>query len=364
MGKLLPSYEGEVCMLVIVILAAFAVCMIVCAVKAIKREKAQAPSSAAMITKKAPTPKISISGSTGNYSYPWDKRRPSEINEYSQTNFLQYFGRKACLISNNPDDFPRGFSYGLHIYDPVKMQKLMLAQGFLREATPEEVLNTYTVDKLKAVLDSCGLPKSGKKADLILRITESADVSTLNLPPMCFISDKGKEYISKHEDLVKLYGNPYGVTYEEYKATKQEYAYDLSYNDIIWAVFNRQEMFGGCSYNTTYNRAMFLKAENKLQGSLEHYILALAFDANDSSRIVPDWAKDSEDGKVSPFPPALLENIFQLKAYFTPLMVERCYKYIDPSKVIVSKTDFTRLLNDIFEAKIIIAENYLPKGCR
>lgn len=351
-------------MLVILILAVFAVCMIICAVKAIKREKAQAPSSAAKIAEKNPAPKISILGSTANYNYPWDKRKPSEINEYSQTNFLQYFGRKACLISNNPDDFPRGFSYALHIYDPVKMQKLMLAQGLLREATPEEVLNTYTVDKLKAILDSCGLPKTGKKADLILRITESADIPTLNLPPMCFISDKGKEYISKHEDLVKLYGNPYGVTYEEYKATQKEYAYNLSYNDTIWRVFDRQERFGGCSYNTTYNRAMFLKAESKLQDSLKYYILALAFDANDSSRIVPDWAKDSEDGHVSPFPSALLESIFQLKAYFSPEMVEKCYKYIDPSKVIVNKKDFTRLLDDIFAAKTIAAENYLPKGCR
>lgn len=364
MVKLLPSSEGEVCMLVIVILAAFAVCMIICAVKAIKREKAQASSSAAKIAEKNPAPKISILGSTANYNYPWDKRKPSEINEYSQTNFLQYFSRKACLISNNPDDFPRGFSYALHIYDPVKMQKLMLAQGLLREATPEEVLNTYTVDKLKAILDSCGLPKSGKKADLILRIAESADMPTLNLPSMCFISDKGKEYVTQHEDLVKLYGNPYGVTYEEYKATQKEHANNLSYNDTIWRVFDRQERFGGCSYNTAYNRAMFLKAESKLQDSLKYYILALAFDANDSSRIVPDWAKDNEDGHVSPFPPALLENIFQLKAYFVPQMVEKCYKYIDPSKVIVSKKDFTRLLDDIFAAKTIAAENYLPKGCR
>lgn len=351
-------------MLVILILAVFAVCMIICAVKAIKREKAQAPSSAVKISKKAPAPVAFISGNTDNYSYPWDKRRPSEINEYSQTNFLQYFGRKACLISNNPDDFPRGFSYALHIYDPVKMQKSMLLQGFLREATPEEVLQTYTVDKLKTILDSCGLPKTGKKADLVLRIAESADLPTLDLPPMCFISDKGKEYISQHEDLVKLYGNPYGVTYEEYKATRKEYAYNLSYNDTIWRVFDRQERFGGYSYNTAYNRAMFLKAENKLQDSLKYYILALAFDANDSSRIVPDWAKDSEDGHVSPFPPALLENIFQLKAYFVPQMVEKCYKYIDPAKVIVNKKDFTRLLDDIFTAKKIDAENYLPKRCR
>lgn len=351
-------------MLVILILAVFAVCMIICAVKATKREKAHAPSSAVKTAKKASAPKASISESTANYNYPWDKRKPSEIDEYSQTNFLQYFGRKACLVSNNPDDFPRGFSYALHIYDPVKMQKSMLLQGFLREATPEEVLQTYTVDKLKAILDSCNIPKTGKKADLILRIVESANLPTLDLPPMCFISDKGKEYISQHEDLVKLYGNPYGVTYEEYKATKQEYAYDLSYNDTIWEVFNRQERFGGCSYNTTYNRAMFLKAENKLQDSLKYYIQALAFDINDSRRIVPDWAKDSEDGHVSPFPPALLESIFQLKAYFSPEMVEKCYKYIDPSKVIVNKKDFTRLLDDIFAAKKIDAENYLPKGCR
>lgn len=307
---------------------------------------------------------FSVSESDNNYNYPWDKRRPNEINEYSQANFLQRFTRKACLISNNPDDFPRSFSYALHIYDPVKMQKLMLAQGFLREATPEEVLNTFTVDKLKAVLDSCGLPKTGKKANLILRILESADISTLNLPPMCFASEKGKEYVAKHEDLVKLYGNSYGVTYEEYKATQKEYAYKLNYSDTIWQTFNRQERFAGCSYVSAYNRAMFLKAESKPQEALKFFILALAFEVNNSIRIVPDWAKDDWDGHVNPFPPALLENIFQLKECFVPQMVEESYKYIDPSKVIVSKKGFTRLLDDIFAAKQIDAKNYLPKGCR
>lgn len=53
-----------------------------------------------------------------------------------------------------------------------------------------------------------------------------------------------------------------------------------------------------------------------------------------------------------------------MKAYFSPEMVEKCYKYIDQGKVIVSKSDFTRLLDDIFAAKTIAAENYLPKGCR
>lgn len=318
--------------------------------------------------KKKSVPKASVTftapTSGNNYNYPWDSRRPNEINEYSQTNFLQHFTRKACLISNNPDDFPRGFSYALHIYDPVKMQKSMLSQGFLREATPEEVLQSYTVDKLKAILDSCGLPKSGKKADLVLRIADSAVLTALKLPPMCFISDMGKEYISQHEDLVKLYGNPYEVTYEEYIATKKEYAYNLSYNDIIWQVFNRQERFAGCSYSTTCNRAMFLKTENKPHEALRFFILALFVDINDSSRIVPEWAKDDWDGHVSQLPPVVLENIYQMKAYFVPKMVEECYKYIDQSKVIVNKKDFTRLLNDIFEAKKIDAKNYLPKGCR
>lgn len=184
----------------------------------------------------------------------------------------------------------------------------MLLQGFLREATPEEVLQTYTVNELKAILDRCNLPKTGKKADLVLRIVESADLSALDLPPMCFISDKGKEYVAKHEDLVKLYGNPYGVTYEEYKATQKEYAYSLSYNDTIWRVFDRQERFGGCSYNTAYNRAMFLKAENKLQDAMKYYIQALAFDANDSSRIVQTGPKAVKMDTLVHSPPHCLKT--------------------------------------------------------
>lgn len=306
-----------------------------------------------------------------NYNYPWDKNRPSDNTDFTKANFLNRYTSKLQSISDDPDDFPRSFSYVLHIYDPIKMQNDMLLDGYLRRATPEEVISTFTVEKLKGLLEQYGYPKTGKKADLVSRVIDYIDLNKIELPSMCFISEKGQAFIDQHKDLIKLAGNPYGITYDEYIATKKSHPDYLGYSDIIWCVFARRESFATDNYNArclnAHHRAAFLKAENRLPGALEFYLHELYYELNDPSRVIPDDIKQyfsKEEMKPRQIDSQLLESIFQLKEHFVDGMISSISIQTNVPKKLIKKSDFERLVNDIFEGKQIDVSNYLPKGIR
>ena len=309
--------------------------------------------------------------SSHNYNYPWDKNRPSDNSDYTKANFLNRYSSKLQSISDDPDDFPRSFSYALHIYDPIKMQNNMLHDGYLRRATPEEVINSFTVERLKGLLEQYGYPKTGKKADLISRIIDYIDLTKIELPPMCCISEKGQTFIDQHSDLIKLAGNPYGITYDEYIATKKSRPDYLSYNDIIWNVFARRERFSADNYDArclnARHRAAFLRAENRLPGALEFYLHTLYYEMNDPARVIPDDIKQylsKEEMKPRQIDSRLLESIFQLKEHFVDSMISSCTIQTNVPKKIIKKSDFERLVNDIFTGQQIDVSNYLPDGFR
>lgn len=314
--------------------------------------------------KKKPVTFEIVENSKPSYN-PWDKERGNSSNDYATANFLHTLSFRAFPIQSTPDGYPRYVSYDLKINNPIKMHKELLKAGYLREANTTEILSTFKVADLKSVLEANGLPAKGRKADLI-RMAESIDPAALKLPVMYCVSEKGLAFMEQNADLIKLFRNPYNVTYEEYITTKDNR--NISYNDVIWEIFNRREMFAGNSYGSKrmneYNRAKFLKSEGRYVDSLRYYIHVLFFDMNDPSRVIPDWAKRDWDGSADQIGSEILESIFELRANYMPKMAEECYTFIEPSKILVKKKDFARLLNDIFEAKQIDVRNYLPKGCR
>lgn len=288
--------------------------------------------------------------------------------DYATVNFLKMLSYAPHRMPELPDEFPRSLAYDLKIYDPIKRFKEFIKEGYLRKSSTAEVLNTLKVADLKSILDENGVDSKGrKKSDLIERIQSSISPDKLALTEMYSVSDKAIDFIHKNEELLKLFRNPYSVTYEEYIATKNGHEY-LSYNDIIWGVFNRREMFSSGNYydimRNEYNRAKFLKSENRHVESLRHYIHALFYELNNPRRIMSDFDKERWNGNVEQVPCEILENIFELKSFYMPQMTEECYGFIEPSKILVAKKDFTRMLNDIFDSKQIDVRNYLPEGCR
>ena len=304
-----------------------------------------------------------------DYKYPWDERRPSSNTDFSNANFLACF-KTIHPVSDDPDVFGRFVSYRLHIYDPIKRRDELIESGFLRFTVPAETLTTYKVVELKEILKANALPATGKKAELISRIVLSVDLERLKLPRMCCLSDKGIGFINQNQDMITLAGNPYGVTYEEYMAAKKGKTH-TNYNEIIWSVFVRRELqpddnYGARIWNVNCC-ARFLLAENRPVGALEHFIRELYLRMNDPIRVVSDSIKRNySDDELQPMqlPPDLIISIFDLKEHYSIKMFERCYSRIDVPKILIQRSMFERLINDIFDGIEIDVSNYLPKGLR
>lgn len=317
-------------------------------------------------------PKVSValqeaSHTNSNYD-PWDKKKGNSKTDYSNAVFLNSLSHKPTMIPKSPDDCPRYVSYNLGIHDPIAKYKEFINMGYFRDAEAVEILNTYKVPELKEILEKNGLTASSrKKSDLIDQIIERISPSSMNLPKMYCVSDQGLAYLEEHQDLIKLHRNPYGITYDEYISTKQAVGHSR-YNDIIWAVFNRREMFAGGSHSikrrNAFDRARFLQSENRQQESLRHYIHAMYYEINDPIRIIPDCVKADWDGHVSQLSPGILESIFELQEFYSASMVDECFKELYVQKVLISRKNFDRLLGDIFAGNKIDIRNYIPKGLR
>lgn len=324
-----------------------------------------------LFKKKKPQTKVEVKETTTVPHYdPWDMSGKNSNTDFANAGFLNMLSRKPQPIGKTPDDYPRFVSYALEIHDPVKKHKELLKAGFFQETDVSEVLNTYKVVELKEMMSAHGLVPKGKKADLIDTILQNVDVKKLNLPVMYSVSEKGNAFLQQHADLLKLAGNPYGITYEEYISTKNSSPSHLKFNDIIWSIFNRREMFAVGDYNArslnTYNRAVFLKNEKNYTESLRFYLRALYYELNDPSRIPPDYQKKRHEYPERHYqvPSDILEAIYEFKECFMPQMIQDCYENTNIPQRLIPHKNFVKLIDDIFAGREIDVKNYLPKGLR
>lgn len=269
---------------------------------------------------------------------PWDKRKGNSNTDFSTAVFLSMRSHKATAIHDNANSYPRYVSYELSISDPVKKHKELLKNGFLRKATVSETLDTFRVVELKAILESHGLPAKGKRTDLIASILASCNEKELKLPLLYVVSETGLAFMDQHKDLIKLHGNPYSISYEEYMDAKSKASPYLTHNDIIWFIFGQREFNPVFSKrNNELHRAMFLMSENRMADALYHYIVVLFYDIHNPNfdTIAPD----------------IRERIFELKEYYTEEMVSKCYRNRDIQGGKVPQEAFKLMLTGIFQQK-------------
>lgn len=175
---------------------------------------------------------------------------------------------------------------------------------------------------------------------------------------MYFISDKGIKYIQQHDDLIKLFGNPYNITYEEYMAVKANAPSYLKYSDLIWQIFNRRELSFEATdafsrrYNAYY-RAEFLYSEGKNDAAFLEYLSVIYYDVNKG---ISDYLHIAEANRsrTSPLIPEttlndhLLEAVLRIKECYSKDMVMRCTKRTFVVKKHISDSDFASFVDSLF----------------
>lgn len=149
--------------------------------------------------------------------------------EYGMTHLLAMHKKAA--------PFPDPSSYALFFYsdrecgltNPSALHRQLLTDGYLKPASIQEQLEAMTVPELKQILTSIGAKVSGKKADLIQRISAQADPDVLKAylnsgKKLYSLTDKGRDFLQSHEDYIRFHQYArYGLTLADYKRAKAQH---------------------------------------------------------------------------------------------------------------------------------------------
>ena len=284
----------------------------------------------------------------------WENKQQPRNDDYAIAAFIA-ISKNGAKIGKTNDDYPRYINYEFKVNDPIKYHKNVIAEGYLVEAEPCLALKSFKVDQLKAILAQNGLPEKGKKEELIARISESVDLSSLNLETYYVPSEKGYEHLKKYEYVFDL--KKYAISWEEFDDYKKQNEALTSTNDLIWGILQSRyyeymkESLYGLMRNECHYMAMFLENEQRYKDAVKQYIKVLYYDTSGCGNT--NYIEKVDEITLAP---SIIKEIFDLKEYFEEGMLDRVD---DLPHHYINKRDFKRLLYDIFEDKTIDINNYV-----
>ena len=165
------------------------------------------------------------------YSYPGTEmaRKVITFEERKRTSFPSkrglYVAEILLLEYCNFGKYPKPsggypglwwFEYGIR--DVGHALESLEKRGFLRWAPVDKCLSSLKVDELKAILEKTGQPSTGKKADLIKRISENVPKESLDLPVSAFkyeLTDLGKEELRQNAYVPYMHKHPHKTTEDD-----------------------------------------------------------------------------------------------------------------------------------------------------
>lgn len=292
-----------------------------------------------------------------NYD-PWAKTTMPRNDNYAIAGFVAYCQYGGKPIGKTNDDYPRYFSYRYYVNDPIKYHKQVIADGYLTVADAKASLKRLTVAQLKEILLNNNLLEKGKKDELIERIIENVDTQKLNLPILYVPTVKGYEHLEKYKYCFEI--EKYDISINDFEHAKEQGHPAAKTNDIIWKILytrhNKNYLSGdfGIARNDLYYCAEFLKSEQRFTDALYYYILVLYYDLSGCSN---GYLVNLEDISIAP---GLSKQIFDLKEYYVEAILPKCYRSSLPHHYL-SQEAFARLINDIFEDKVLDVKNYVKK---
>lgn len=297
------------------------------------------------------------------------KLKNEQIKEIQPLNVIPLLNEKAATvvflnwvngmgISNN-DGYPKYFLYDYGIQDCQKFHKKMISENFLKKASIDTVLHKKTINELKEILEKNSLKKTGNKKELIKRIIEETDISQINISNIFELSEKGEKLLKENDYILKLRHT--SILVEEYEKVRKNMDRKFSYNDVVWHIYNNKsfEFFSKKAFESyrsiLMEMSILLHKENKYKEELSFLLKVLYCDLSGNSN--DGWIYDKEFLFM-----VKLDKILKLKEYFTPNMLDVCWKIKFPFHYCDEKI-FSEIVNEIFEGKSSddILEKYLPK---
>lgn len=261
---------------------------------------------------------------------------------------LLNWGQSGKPIGQTVEDYSRNLSYQYGISDPIAFHKEVIRDGYLIEGSPKDNLSKLKVAELKEILNKHSLPSTGKKADLIQRILDSVDATTLGIKPIYVLSPKGKAHLDEYAYIFSF--QRYGISFEEFDAGKRAYPNLSNPNDIVFRILNDRynrhntERSFGLARNDVLCMSYLLADEQHYEDGLFHLIVVLYYDLSGLGN--NNLLAEFEDVIV---PPGIASLLQKYSCYFDAAMVGRCCERYALPHHYFTKAQFARCLNDIFE---------------
>lgn len=280
----------------------------------------------------------------------------SRKDDHAIAAFIHYCEYGGKPIGKTNDEYPSYVTYRFHVNSPKTYHKKVIDAGYLEPAPAKQSLQKLKVDQLKQILIANGLPEKGKKDDLVTRIVENVDVSTLKLETLYIPTEQGWTHLRKYGYLFTV--EKYGISIAEYEEEVSKGGIGKE-NDIIWRILNRKfnqynlSRDFGLARNELLHQAYLLDAEERHVDALLHYILVLYYDMSGCAN--GGYIEPKSDLCLAP---AILKAIHDRQEHYTPDMINRCYERYTLPKHYFSKAAFTRLIADIFADATIEIQNY------
>lgn len=308
---------------------------------------------------KKPTVSVSFTTITpeNNTYNPCGQNGMAVNDDYAIAAFVR-ISQSGAKVGRTSDDYARYFNYRFGVCDPISYHKKVISEGYLVEAPIDTALNKLKVDQLKSILDNAGFPNKGKKGELISRIMENIDVDSLDLEKYYVPSEKGMAHLKRYEYIFAV--DNYGVSCKEYETQKEKYPASFNQNDIIWQTlnqkFNEHTIAGdyGLARNDQFSMAQLLEREGRNIDALCHYCLALYYDTSGCSN--GNRIDDLVDISIAP---GLADAIRNLKDYYDPQIVSRCYDRYKLPHHYISRQNFEKLIYAIFGEKAIDINDFI-----
>lgn len=315
--------------------------------------------------KNTPT-SLDSSNSTSTANTLWNEDEDYK-NVYAKTVFL-YYCKKAKPVRLE-DEYPRYFFYDFNIINCPQYHKELIIEGYLQEASINDVLNTLKITELKDILGLHNLPKTGKKSELVKRILNSIPESKLsdltNSYSLYSLSNKGIDFLEKHTEYVQLFKNKsYSINIDEYEKTKKKLGKNFSFNDVVWHILNQrlldyevQKQYG-LLRNTYLEMGILLEKEARNKQALSYYIVTLLYDVSglDNLDLIINYLnglftkKDIKDLYMRPaFTPGLIEKITEYRSYYENNMATDIYQKHLLDINLCSDKSFENLVQEIID---------------
>lgn len=283
---------------------------------------------------------------------------------FSNVNFLKWINGKVLPSDNSI--YPRYMQYRYSITQPLQKHRQMILDGFLTEGNISDSLKKLKVPDLKNILSEHNLHVTGKKDILIQRIIDNVDCSTLNIPKVFILTEKGENYLNKYY---------YYVEFNDYISRNILELSDLSNfdsiknknphlhtNDIVWNILQSKyfeyikEQDYGLIRNIELSRYYILEKEDKKKDAAYHLLIVFYYDLSgmNNNGIISRYS----DLFISQ---SLIQDLRVLKDFIDNDMIHKIYQRIDVPFHYFNENTFSEIIFNLLNDDVDL-NNYLAKS--